>query len=174
MTDVNFIELCAEGTLEEVRAAVDAGASVIAGNDYGLTALLAAAMWNNDIDVIEVLLEAGAEVNAKDNAGRTALMWAVHNRNAEAVSALLDAGAGARARDSDGKTALMLAEEREGCCPEIVDLLRGRAMPMKKPWAASRARRVMTERSAALTASIVNQNKRPKVRIAKRQVICAL
>jgi hypothetical protein len=174
MTDEDFIELCAEGTLEEVQAAVDAGASVTAGNDYGLTALLAAAMWNNDVDVIEVLLEAGAEVNAKDNDGRTALMWAVRNCNTEAVSALLDAGAGAKARDSDGKTALMLAEERKGYCPEVVDLLRGRAMPMEKPRAASRVWRVMAERSAALTANIVNQNKRPKVRIAKRQVICAL
>ena len=42
------------------------------------------------------LLEAGANVNARDNSGHTPLMLAVKRQNAEVVNILLDAGANAK------------------------------------------------------------------------------
>jgi ankyrin repeat protein len=49
---------------------------------------------NGRADVIKLLLEAGADVNAKEPLrGTTALMWAVEQKNADAVAALLAAGA---------------------------------------------------------------------------------
>ena len=46
-----------------------------------------------DAAVTTLLLEAGAQVNARNNTGRTPLHWAAANRNSATVAALLEAGA---------------------------------------------------------------------------------
>ena len=57
--------------------------------------------------VIEAIRN-GANVNAKDNNGRTALMIAATlNKNPEIITALIKAGADVNAKDNDGRTALM-------------------------------------------------------------------
>jgi ankyrin repeat protein len=58
---------------------------------------------------VKALLRKGADVNAKDGAGRTALMFAVINMHRETVKALLDCGADVNAGANDGGTALMFA-----------------------------------------------------------------
>ena len=45
------------------------------GNEKGAKALIIAAGEGN-IDIVELLLTAGAETNLKDSEGKTALMWA--------------------------------------------------------------------------------------------------
>ena len=57
---------------------------------------------------IEGLLAAGAEVDAKDEKGVTALMYASAEGYAQSVEALLDAGADVDAQANDGLTALMV------------------------------------------------------------------
>ncbi len=57
---------------------------------------------------IEGLLAAGAEVDAKDEKGVTALMHASAEGHIQSVEALLDAGADVDAQASDGLTALMV------------------------------------------------------------------
>ena len=52
-------------------------------------------------DAMRVLLEAGANVNAKESwGGTTALMWAVSEGHAEAARLLIDAGADVNARSN--------------------------------------------------------------------------
>ena len=50
---------------------------------------------NNKIghDLCRILLEAGADYSIKDEFGRTALTYAVGNKNTEAARLLLEAGA---------------------------------------------------------------------------------
>ncbi len=61
--------------------------------------------------MIATLLKAGADIEARDNDGRTALMWAAgHNPNSEVIMALLKAGANANAKDSKEKTAFDYAK----------------------------------------------------------------
>jgi hypothetical protein len=55
------------------------------------------------------LLAAGAEIEARDNRGRTALHWAAINDRTATARALLTAGAESEARDNDGETALIWA-----------------------------------------------------------------
>ncbi len=62
--------------------------------------------------VIAVLIRAGAEINARDVRGRTALMWAVmHYETPDRIIELLDAGADVKMKDEKGKTAFDLAQE---------------------------------------------------------------
>jgi ankyrin repeat protein len=70
-----------------------AGADAKSRGPSGETMVMIAAR-NGRADVIKLLVEAGADVNAKEPLrGTTALMWAVEQKNAEAVAALLAAGA---------------------------------------------------------------------------------
>jgi ankyrin repeat protein len=70
---------------------------------------------------VKRLIEKGADVNAKDNEGITALMYAVAFEHPEMVKLLIDAGADVNAKDNEGITALMVASF-EGYT-DIVELL---------------------------------------------------
>jgi hypothetical protein len=61
--------------------------------------------------MIETLLNAGADVNAQDDLGMTALMCCARQNNMETVGILLDAGADINMRDKKGNTAMEYAKE---------------------------------------------------------------
>jgi ankyrin repeat protein len=61
------------------------------------------------LDVARALVQQGADVNATDTEGATALHWATHLDDLPAVTFLLDAGADARARTRYGMTPLWLS-----------------------------------------------------------------
>ena len=59
---------------------------------------------------VQTAIKRGANVNARDTAEMTPLMYAVvSNQNLQVVTTLLEAGAGVKDHDKDGFTALMLA-----------------------------------------------------------------
>ena len=110
MSAEDFSELCAEGTPQQVEAVIKAGTDVNAINELGWrTPLMNAAGRNNNPEVLRVLIQAGANVNAKDNYGSTPLMYAALNDNSEVFKALIQAGANVNAKNDDGWTPLMLA-----------------------------------------------------------------
>lgn len=83
----------------------------------GATALMDAAE-NGHVDVLKILLdEMGADVKARDNMGRNALIYAFRNsenRNVEdIIHLLLHHGADVNVRGEKGKTPLILAVERK-------------------------------------------------------------
>ena len=97
---------------------------------YSLSLIFSQSYLNQDLlkmakegqdALVRTLLEAGAEVNARDENGRTALMLAALGGHLETVKSLLDAGANADAKDHDGETAHNLASEQGQ--NEIVQLL---------------------------------------------------
>ena len=81
---------------------------------FGYTVLMWAA-WYNSPEVAKLLLDAGADVDAKDNFGWTALMLTAWEDSADVTELLIAAGADANAKDNDGETALMMAV-RHGHC----------------------------------------------------------
>jgi ankyrin repeat protein len=74
-------------------------------NNEGVTALHWAAGNGHEM-ILRLLLEEGADINAKDNFGRTALYWVAENRHEAIVRLLLNHKADVNVKDNLGRTAL--------------------------------------------------------------------
>ena len=82
-----------------------------------LTVELRTAAETDDIEAIGALIEAGADPNAKNAAGNTALHAAAYRGAVGAIRALLAAGALRNARNVYGATALDIAMREESWTP---------------------------------------------------------
>jgi ankyrin repeat protein len=58
------------------------------------------------VEAITVLVQLGADKDAKDAEGSTPLHWAAANRHVEAVKALVQLGVNKEAKDANGGTPL--------------------------------------------------------------------
>ena len=74
------------------------------GGKYGNTPLHFAAFLGCGVGIVNALLDAGADIEARDLGGETPLRFAVESGNPETVKALLNAGADREARNTDGMT----------------------------------------------------------------------
>jgi ankyrin repeat protein len=121
----NFFDICLMGTAAEVEAAIRAGADVNEYDRHGWTPLMRAARYNGNPGVIAALIEAGADLNARDyDKGWRPLHYAAYgNANPEVIAALVEAGADFRVKDAMGLTPLTWAV-RHNKNPEISALLR--------------------------------------------------
>lgn len=84
-----------------------------------------AAAANGNTETVQSLLNRGADINAKDSNGQTALMRAAYEGHLDIVQLLLEYDADINITDEDGWTALQYAEEFEHF--EISSLLRDAA-----------------------------------------------
>lgn len=104
-----------------VRLLLDAGANANARSQIsGNTALFLAA-YRGRMDVVKLLVEHGADVNAKDDGDSTPLQDAAWSGQTEVVRYLLEQGAEPDAKDGFGRSALDLAIE--GGHTEIATIL---------------------------------------------------
>ena len=86
----------------------------------GSTPLMYATLYG-DLRAVRRLLDSGADPNVPNQAGATALMWAVGD--AEKTGLLLGHGADANARSDQGQTPLIIAAGRLGSSPVVRLLL---------------------------------------------------
>ena len=105
-----------------------------------VAALMRAAMIGHT-HAVRALLERGADVNGRDENGRTPLMEAAFGGHVDTLELLLLRNADVNARDKDGWTALMEAASK-GHTKAVKALLHGGADPgaiSKDGWTALRA-----------------------------------
>ena len=95
----------------------------------GSTPLMYAALYG-DADSVQLLLNNGADPNVRNDAGATALMWAVEDP--EKTRLLLRRGANVNVRSADGQTPLIVAAGRFGCAATTKLLLEAGANPSEK------------------------------------------
>ena len=104
-----LVRAAGEGNLAEVQAALSRGGDVNAQEELaGRTALMAAAAAGR-LEVVKLLIDKSANLQAKDSGGWTALMVAVREERTDVVRALLEKGADPNVRDNCGWTPLMVA-----------------------------------------------------------------
>jgi ankyrin repeat protein len=103
----------ASGNRENVRRvkdAIAAGADVnYSHDDYSC---LAAAATGGDVEIVKLLLAAGADKDAKDQQGFTPLFFATMGGNTKCIGVLINAGADKDTMNNQGFTPLLCASQR--------------------------------------------------------------
>ena len=117
---VRVAELLRGGDPRSARRMLARDAKLAGARAHGGATPLMFAAFYSDVTLVREMLEQGANPNARNDAGATALMWAVNDL--EKTRALLERGADVNVKSADGRTALMIAAGTRGAS-EIVKLL---------------------------------------------------
>ena len=124
-----FITAIDTGKIEAVQAEIDKGSDINAqykpGTRWnnGRIPLMHAVSSNAPTPIVELLLDNGAQVDAHDRKGVTALMEAAKWGRSRVAMLLLDRGAQVSARDKKGTTPLRWAAESHLSSASIVEVL---------------------------------------------------
>jgi len=93
--------------LAAIKLLIKHGANVTAANETGRTPLIKAAWWG-DVEYIQLLLDAGADLERTSNVGKTALHESISSStNTPMIRTLISKGANVNTTDKWGKTPLM-------------------------------------------------------------------
>lgn len=149
---------------ELMRRLLDAGADPLIATHNGTTALMVASgigwvegvthEWSREqnVQTVNTLLELGANVNARDLDGRTALMGAAHKGRSEIVQMLVEHGADMAARDVGSRDSIHNLFGKTWQAIDYADgLVRvGVQSSIAHPETADLLRRLMTEAGLAV------------------------
>ena len=104
-----IIRVSKKGDVDVVRSLVAADPSLVHFRDADQSTALHYAVWKGHSELVSLLLESGADVNAhnaNDHWGTTPLHAAAHSNNSALVKLLAEKGADLNAVDMNGKSAL--------------------------------------------------------------------
>ncbi len=109
MNGTDIFDACRRGNKEEVERLYEMNPAVIHTEDYrGFTPLILA-VYNNHPEVVDFLLQKGANPDIQDGAGNTALMGVCFKGYKDIALKLIEAGAAINMRNQNGATALTFA-----------------------------------------------------------------
>src|SRR5437870_734100 len=113
--------------LSFLKAELTKGASVDTRDKRGSTLLMHAAAFGS-VEAVKLLLDAGADVNAKNSVDASALIWGA--ADAAKARMLIEKGADVNAKSKLGRTPLLVAATCDGCT-ETVRLLISKGADVK-------------------------------------------
>lgn len=125
----NVSRATAQNDVGKVRSLLLNGNSPNDTDGGGRTGLHVAAT-NGNIQIVAILIKAGATIDQRDGLGETALHYAAEHDQVEIVKLLLDVGAAIDVQDRNGMTPLMLGA-RAGKVEIVRTLLARGANPNK-------------------------------------------
>jgi ankyrin repeat protein len=102
-----IIKAAKSGDLEKVKGLLETDPALVHARDKDGSTPLHCAAWKGHQQVVELLLKAGADVNAQntnDHWGTTPLHAAAHANQAAIAELLIERGAAPNAKDLAGKT----------------------------------------------------------------------
>jgi ankyrin repeat protein len=95
-----------QGRLEVVKVLLDAGARIDNRDRFGGTALLHCAAFTGNVPTLDLLLRRGADINAVEQEGKSALILAIEAKHVDAALLLVERGASCDQRDRGGLAAI--------------------------------------------------------------------
>ena len=131
--DSDFISAVKSDDINEAKYLISQGANIegVISTEIGDTSPLQYALWSkdvNDIEMAKLLVENGADVNARDSNGETALMRAASKGNIEFIELLISKGADVNAKENtNGHSVLMYAVSTEGDIESVTVLVKNGA-----------------------------------------------
>ncbi len=106
-----------------IKFLLELGVDVNARSERGYTALMRAVDANCDVEIVRMLLYAGANVTHTDFLNQNALFFACENESVEIAKLLIDAGSNLNAREDDYAYSILHSCLSDKCGHEIVKLL---------------------------------------------------
>jgi len=126
LTEQGMISAIQDGDVEAVRARLDSGADVngrlmSASTPLSLAAGYPRGRLERQAAMVAILLEEGADVNARNADGSTAFMHAARRGGTKTMALLLEAGADPDARDDGGAHAISYADGYDAAAEVVLD-----------------------------------------------------
>lgn len=109
-----------QNDLARLKSFLDSGMAVDLRDSRGNTPLMHAAAIGS-VEAMQLLMKAGADVNAKNGLDATPLIWGASNP--QKASLLMEAGAAVHARTKMGRTPLMMAASSPGSSSTVQQML---------------------------------------------------
>ena len=129
---IRVTKLLREGDVRAFRSAVAREPQIANFRGPGGSTPFMYAVLHADAGTVRELLDRGANPNARNDAGATALMWAVSD--IDKVRALVERGADVNARSDDGRTPLVIAAGLAGSAATVKLLVdRGAEVNVRAP-----------------------------------------
>ena len=114
-----LMKACHEGNLDVMNVLLNAGANTHISDDDGDNWLHHAACGDCSKEVLQTILDHGADVNTTNENNTTSLMYACHKGSTDVINVLLNAGADHRISNANGYTWLHYASVGD-CSKEVL------------------------------------------------------
>lgn len=113
MNNRSLFNLVSNNNLNRLKSSINHNTNLNIINDEGQSLLILATLKDN-LEIVELLIDSGVNVNLQDNSGNNALMVAIDNKiDFDIIKLLIISGTDINLRNNIGDTALIIAVKKD-------------------------------------------------------------